>query len=63
MGTLRRFCTVFPSNPPIFGHISEVSFDRKRIKIIDILIFIMVNGTVFFVFLLTHLLFEKTELK
>ena len=53
----------FWSKPPIFGHISEVSFDCGCIKIIDILIFTMENRTVFFLFLLNHLIFEKTELK
>ena len=28
MGILNRFCSVFPSKPPIFVHIFEVSFDR-----------------------------------
>ena len=63
MGILGRFCSVFLPKPPILGHISEVSFDCGCIKIIDILIFTMENRTVFFLFLLNHLIFEKTELK
>ena len=43
MNTLRRFCSVFPNKPPIFGHIFKVSFDRKCAKVIDILIFIIEN--------------------
>ena len=63
VNNLRRFCSVFPSKSPIFWHTSEVSFIRKFIKNIDILIFIMKNRTVFFVFLLNHSIFEKTQLK
>ena len=63
VATLRQSCSVFPSKTPIFGHISDASFDRKCIKIIDILIFIIENQTVFVVFLLDHPIFEKTELK
>ena len=40
--------TIQPNS--IFWHTSEVSFDRKCIKIIDILILIIENWTVFFVF-------------
>ena len=39
VGIFRWLCSVFPSKLPIFWYISEVSFDRKCIKIIDILIF------------------------
>ena len=60
LDTLTRFCSDFSSKLSIFGHISEVSFDRKCIKVIDILIFIMENRTVFFVFLLNRSVFEKT---
>ena len=57
------FFSVFLSKPFIFGHISEVSFDRKCIKIIDILILTIENRTVFAVFLLSHPILEKKELK
>ena len=40
----------------------ENSFDRKYVKIIDILIYGMENRTVFFVFQLNHTILEKTEL-
>ena len=63
VATLTRFFFVFQSKTPIFGRISEVSFDGKCIKIIDILIFMMENRTVFAVFLLNHPIQEKTELK
>ena len=63
VGTLRLFCSILPSKPRIFGHISEVSFDHKCIKIIDKLIFIMENRTAFAAFLLNHPVFEETELK
>ena len=53
----------FSTNPLIFGHISEVSFDSKYIKIVDILIFIMENRTVFAVFLLIYQKYEKTKIK
>ena len=33
---MRRFCFVFPSKLPTFWHITEVSFDRKCMKIVDI---------------------------
>ena len=48
---MRRFCLVFPSKLSTSWHIFEVSFDRKCIKSIDILIFIMENQTAFIVFL------------
>ena len=57
------FFSVFPSKPRIFGRISEVSFDRKCIKIADILMFIMENRTVLAVFHLNIPIFEQTELK
>ena len=44
-GALRRPGSVFSSKTPIFWHITEVGFDRKYIKIIDILTFIMENRT------------------
>ena len=63
MGTLKQFCSVFPSKFSIFGHISEVSFDRKCNKIIDILIFIVDNRIELFVYPLNLPIFKKTELK
>ena len=41
------FCSIFPSKFTIFWHISGISFDRKCIKIIDILFFIMKNWQCF----------------
>ena len=63
METLKGFCSIFLYKFAIFGHISEVNFDGKCINIIDILICIIENRTVFAVFLLKHPIFEKTELK
>ena len=63
VGTLKRFCSVFPFKPLIFVHISEVRFDRKYIKIIAILIFIIKYRTVIFVFLLNRPIFEKNGVK
>ena len=60
---LRRFCSIFPSKPPIFGDVSELIFDRKCIKIIDILNFIIENRTAFAVFLLNQPIFGETDLK
>ena len=64
VSTLRGFCFFFFSfKLPTFWHISEVSFDCKCLKILDILIFIMENQTTFVVFLLNRAVFAKTELK
>ena len=63
VGSLRLFCSVFPFKSPIFGQISKVNFDRKFIKTIDTLIFIMENRIVFPVLQLSHPIIEKTELK
>ena len=58
---LRQFCFVFPSKQTTFLHISEVSFDRKCIKIVDIHIFIIKNWKMIMVLLLNRTIFEKTE--
>ena len=60
VSTLRWVCSVFSSIPPIFGHISEVDFDRKCVKFIDVFIFTTENQNVFAVFLLNHPMLEKT---
>ena len=60
---LRRFCFVFPIKLSTFWHIPAISFHRKCIKFIDILIFMTENRTAFNLFLFNYPIFEKTESK
>ena len=62
VGTLRRFCSFFPSEPRTFRHIFYVNLDRKYVRVTDIFIFTMENGTAFIFFLLNHPIYRKTEL-
>ena len=56
---LRQFCFAFPSKQTTFLHISEVSFNQKCIKIVDLLIFIMDNLAAFILFLVHRPISEK----